>query len=194
MVINPLHPSRPAHPVVDMIAIDPGSVHVGVAQFRRSVNSHSHYDVWAKELEPDQTINWLWDILENLPLLPDASKLQPLIAYEGFRVRSGTPLGGSNLVVVQMIGAIRAIANRYGAPLIEVSPPNRSATLTRISRIAHPWAGVGNHAHDAQAVGVSALGIEPENCFPHRDNIRHPRPPLNWPLKEYTSARLRELP
>jgi hypothetical protein len=153
-------------------------VHVGVAQYRARPLTTSTYDVWARELTPDVTISWLWTILE----FAAASEYPPVaVAYETFRVRSGTPLGGSSLEVVQMIGAIKAIATRYRAPLTAVTPQTRSVHTVRLSTRSNPWAGVGDHAHDAQAVGAAALALDPEDYVPHKDATP---PPFAWPSRE----------
>jgi hypothetical protein len=159
-----------------LLAFDPGNVHVGAAQYR--LRSQNHYDVWAKELTPQQTIPWLWTILEHVAESPASSGLALQVAYESFRVRSGAPLGGSDLQVVQMIGAFEAIAQHYGIPTHPIPPPQRAVHLTRLSTRPDPWAGAGNHAHDAQAVGAAILGLAPQDYTPHR---KGQDPPFAWP-------------
>jgi hypothetical protein len=153
------------------VAVDPGSVHVGLAQFTRE---DGRIRVWAAERGPDLSVDWLWDRMQGPWMLPALAA----VAVESFRVRSGAPLGGDSLKVVRMIGAIEAICRRYQVPLGMVTPGDRAAALTRMRAAGLGWAGAGNHAHDAQAVGLAALRVSTEWIAVSR---RGDTPPIEWP-------------
>jgi hypothetical protein len=158
-----------------LVAVDPGSVHVGLAQVRVGPGG---YVVWAAERAPHPSIDWLWDLMD--PSIPNPRGMRVSeVAIEAFRLRSGTPKGGSRLGEVEVIGAISSIARRYGVPVVEVPPSVRSVATERIRSQGIGWAGRGPHAHDAQAVALAALAAPVAAMVPGRE-----QPPLGWPAEQ----------
>lgn len=130
-----------------MIAVDPGTVHVGISMWEESAC------VLAKEYTVEDTVNLMVDMIRGRIEVPD------IMVVEEFRVEPAraAALGGSDLGVVQMIGMFRLTAKLLGANTDLVMQPNK------VLRIAQGWMtihgyrmqsrGSGPHAADAERHG-----------------------------------------
>jgi len=166
------NPARvePSQPL--MLAIDPGDVHVGLAQFRRDKKGRWGC-VWAGEMTPPEFLDWLakglrvraWDqiVLESWHLFPSAAPVYV----------------GSDMPTSRLIGAIHAMV-AYVTPESWLNPPppiemqdpqikvpTRSMLRRRKLHSMAKHLGVsGDHASDAELHGFHYLI---RNRLPIRD-------------------------
>lgn len=147
------------------LAVDPGDVHVGVAEFEQ-VGSEPWRAVWAYEWRPDEFMEWLhlnlqrmrwdWLVVEEWRLFPEHAPRAV----------------GSDMPTSRLIGSIQAIARfsppatawfdrgecpiHYQTPQIKV--PTRSMLKRRKLRsVAKILKISGDHASDAELHGYHYL-------------------------------------
>lgn len=131
------------------VAIDPGDLHVGWAEFER-FGEHGEWRCFnAEEITPEQTLERLWRARPGTwsAFVVEGFWLQPAEAPK---------LVGSELLTSQLIGAIRWVGvvknTRVAIQSNQVKKPTRALLRRRaIARVAP--ATPGNHARDAELHG-----------------------------------------
>lgn len=106
-----LRGALPRKATAEVLAVDPGGVHVGVAMFREAPDSEYGWECWwVKEFTPDAFVDWL-----------DASILRfDVVVVELFRLYEDTAksLIGSEMETSQLIGVIKYLVGlRLGVAL-----------------------------------------------------------------------------
>lgn len=160
--------AHPEHSQSRFLAIDPGDVHVGLAEFsRRLVSPEDPYVcTWAGEMRPEAFLPWYAEglakgrwfevVVEGWTLFPEAAPIYV----------------GSDMPTSRLIGAIEGLA-QYGSwndlgwfdeltPVVRQSPqikvPARSMLKRRKLRSIAKVLGVaGDHATDAELHGYKRL-------------------------------------
>lgn len=88
----------------EILAVDPGGVHVGVAMFREDPDSEYGWECWwVKEFDPETFVTWLETSLPRFDV----------VAVELFRLYEDTAksLIGSEMETSQLIGVIKYLVN-----------------------------------------------------------------------------------
>lgn len=125
-----------------MLAVDPGEVHCGWAEFSNDKCTH------AGEWSPPEMYQYIVDyshrygelVVEEFRLYPWKSEAQ----------------GFSQLRTVEVIGVLRYLASQHELPMIEQSARIKKPTFARFDAMGYEWVsrGHGGHAKDAEAHGL----------------------------------------
>ena len=139
-----------------MVSVDPGDPHVGVAVWSRSSVDAVEWQLeTAVETTPNAFLDDLFDRCQK-------SQGGFVVAYERFLLRGGRAAlaqTGSELGVVQTIGALKWIARACSTEVIGVTPSERASARARMRGVGFPFPrGATDHARDAAAVGAYAVG------------------------------------
>lgn len=146
------------------LAVDPGDVHVGLAEFERKTDSN-WYCVWAGEKTPNEFLPWFaeglrktrWEhvVVESWKLFPEAAKFYT----------------GSDMPTSRLIGSITALAaflppvsDWLDEPVVvtyqdpQIKKPTRALLQRRkLQSVAKLLGVVGDHATDAELHGYKYL-------------------------------------
>lgn len=136
-------------------SIDPGAVHCGVA-------------MWAQDSDG------LWECSQAVEMTPeecvDAIRAEVVhgivdeVIVEGFWLKGGMGAivqAGSEMETTEVIGTIRHLCRWHNVPFQKVANGQQSIH-TRMKAVGYQYKshGSGNHAKDAEAVGIRGLGLK----------------------------------
>lgn len=131
---------------MSFVAIDPGEIHVGWAEFIN--NRGEFYCETAEEITPDELLqrlrngsgyNWQEVVIENFTVYP----------------HTATALIGTDLATSRLIGRVEEICHTQGVVLIK-QPAHilrTTAELLKFKRLPLVSRGHGGHARDAELHG-----------------------------------------
>lgn len=138
------------------ISVDPGAVHCGVAYWTQ--HSDEKWECqWAVEMTPEDCVDYVKRSVES-PDQPDQ------VIVEGFWLKPGLDAirqAGSQMETTEVIGTIRHLCRWAGVPFQKVAN-GQQATIKRLNSRKYVWSsfGHGDHAKDAEAVGVRGLELK----------------------------------
>lgn len=139
-----------------VISIDPGAVHCGVADWIQDDDRGLWTCTRAVEMTPDDCVDYVRERVST-----DSVNL---VIVEGFWLKPGLDAmrqAGSQMETTEVIGAIRHLCRWYLVPFTKVANGQQSIH-TRMKAVGYKYEshGHGNHAKDAEAVGMRGLGMK----------------------------------
>lgn len=138
-----------------VVSVDPGAVHCGVALWIQDDLTGLWTCAWAVERTPDECL----DFIRAAVGAPRLTK----VVVEGFWLKGGIDAvrqAGSQMETTEVIGVVRHLCRWHGTPFEKVAN-GQKAVITRLTAAGYRWVsrGHGDHAKDAEAVGVRGLGL-----------------------------------
>lgn len=138
-----------------VISIDPGAVHCGVARWVQGEDELWECE-WAKELSPEECVDFVRDqVVYREPAQ---------IVIEGFWLKPGMDAmrqAGSQMETTEVIGVVRHLCRWHGVRFQKVAN-GQQAIITRLKSAGYEFVshGNGDHAKDAECVGVRGLELK----------------------------------
>lgn len=139
------------------ISVDPGAVHCGVAWWRFGDEPNDLWNCrWAIEMAPEDCVDFIRDLVRRV------SNLRVFV--EGFWLKPGLAAlqqAGSSMETVEVIGTIRHLCRWSGVDFNKVAN-GQDAIATRLKAAGYQFRsrGYGDHAKDAECVGVRGLELK----------------------------------
>lgn len=142
-----------------VISVDPGSVHCGVAVWRRLPSSTMWQCEWAVEMTPDECVDYVADAVDPKHGVSVPDK----VICEGYWLKPGKDAlrqTGSPMETVEVIGTLKHVCRWAGVEFEKVQNGQQSI-IQRLTASGYTWVakGHGGHAKDAEAVGVRGLAL-----------------------------------
>lgn len=128
---------------MQLVAIDPGEIHCGVATW-----NDSDTDPHVYEYDPEL----LAEVLESWY---HGSGWKPTTVIEEFRLYpwKAQEQGYSQLKTVEVIGVVRHLCRRFGVTLVEQSATIKKPTFAQLQARGVLLKGTNQHMRDAEAHG-----------------------------------------